>query len=68
MKKLVIELSDKQHRDLMRHIENGRRLDLEHETFSGFSINVVSPFPGVTDLEVENYGHHDLGSVQWHID
>ena len=68
MKKIIIELSDEQHAEMMEHIQNGAKLNFENETFSGYSINLNCLDFGLSSLEVNMYGDLDLGDVNWKIE
>jgi hypothetical protein len=68
MKRLIIELTDEQHSEMMEHIQNGAKLNFENETFSGYSTNLNCLDFGFSSLEVKMYGDIDLGDVNWKIE
>lgn len=68
MKKLIIELTDAQHSEMMEHIQKGAKLNFENETFSGYSIILNCLDFGFSSLEVKMYGDLDLGDVNWKIE
>lgn len=64
MKKIVIELTDKQYAELDKYIENGHKFNLDNETFSGYSINLNTC--ELSDwLEIDFNGKLNLGEVNW---
>jgi len=44
--KIVIELTDEQHAEMMEHIQKGAKLNFDNETLSGYSINLNCIFQG----------------------
>lgn len=68
MKQLIIELTDKQHSQMMEHLQKGTTLNIEEETFSGFDIRLCCVDGNVSSwLEVEMNGKIDLGEVNWEL-
>jgi hypothetical protein len=68
MKKITIELSDEQHAKLKEHLATNQELNTNHETFSGFSINLKCVEFGFSWLEVTMNNTLDLGDVNWKIE
>lgn len=67
VKRIVIELSEEQYESYLSHVKRGGRLNLQEETFSGYSLKLCTA--QVDDwLEVEMYGKLDLGQVNWWIE
>lgn len=64
MKKLTITLTDAQYTAYLEHLQRGQSLNLEEETFSGFSLTLNESELGAW-LEMEMYGKLDLGEVTW---
>ena len=68
MKKLIIELTDKQHSQMMEHLQRGTKLNIDAETFSGFEIRLCCVEGNLSSwVEVEMNGKIDLGEVNWVI-
>lgn len=67
MKKIIIELTDKQHAEMMKYIEKGHALNLNNETFSGYGINLNTCELGDW-LEIDFYGVLNIGDVNWKIE
>lgn len=67
MKRIVIELSDKQHSLMIEHIEKGHKFNLDNETFSGFGINLNTCELGDW-LEIDFNGVINVGDVNWKIE
>jgi hypothetical protein len=69
MKKIIIELTDNQYQKMMEHLSKGTSLNVENETFSGYSFNLNCVEGGISSwLEVEMNGILDLGEVDWKIE
>lgn len=69
MKKIIIEISDDQHSKMMEHLQNQTKVNIENETFSGYSFNLKCVEGGIsTWLEVKMNGTLDLGEVDWKIE
>lgn len=67
MKRIVIELSDKQHTQMMEHIVKGHKFNRDNETFSGFQINLKTCELGDW-LEIDFHEVLDVGDVEWKIE
>lgn len=68
MKKLIIELTDKQHSQMMEHLQRGTKLNIDAETSSGFEIRLCCVEGNLSSwVEVEMNGKIDLGEVNWVI-
>lgn len=68
MKKIIIELSDKQHKQMMEHLQKNTEMNIEAETFSGYSISLCCVDGMFSSwVEVEMNGKIDLGEVNWKI-
>lgn len=68
MKKIVIEISDDQHQKMMDYLQKGTKLNIDHETFSGYGLHLNCVDGGFSSwLEVEMNGKLDLGDVDWEI-
>lgn len=68
MKQLIIELTDKQHLQMMEHLQRGTILNIEEETSSGFEIRLCCVEGNLSSwVEVEMNGKIDLGEVNWRI-
>ena len=68
MKQLIIELTDKQHLQMMEHLQRGTKLNIEEETSSGFEIRLCCVEGNLSSwVEVEMNGKIDLGEVNWRI-
>lgn len=68
MRKIIIELTEEQHAEMMEHIQKGAKLNLENETLSGYSILLNCIFPGLSCLELKMNGDLYLGDVDWKIE
>jgi hypothetical protein len=67
MKKIIIEISDKQHQQLKDFLEKCFNTSLTEETMDDYSLKLTTSFLGST-LDVEMYGKLELGDVKWRID
>lgn len=68
MKKIIVELSEEQHIKMMEHLQKGNKLNIDNDTFSGYSLNIKCAMPGIYWLEVEMNGIVDLGDINCKID
>ena len=69
MKRIIIEISDEQHQKMMDYLGRNTALNIEHETFSGYGLNLNCVDGGFSSwLEVEMNGKLDLGEVDWNIE
>ena len=68
MKKISIELTDEQHAKMMEHLQKGQKMNIDSETFSGFSINLNCVEFGFSWFEIEMNGLLNLGDVNWKIE
>jgi hypothetical protein len=68
MKKLIIELTEEQHTEMMEHIQKEAQLNLDNETLSGYSIHLNCIFPGLSCLELKMNSDLYLGDVDWKIE
>jgi len=67
MKRIIIELSDKQHLQMIEHLQKGQKMNVDEEMSSGFGINLSCT--EVEDwLEIDMYGVINLGAVNWKIE
>lgn len=68
MKKLVIEMSDEQHQQLLDEIARCQRINFEEETFSGmqFTLN-VSEDQIFSSLNFKMNKTIELGDVTWRL-
>ena len=67
MKKIIIEISDKQHQQLKDYLENCFNSSIAEETMDDYSLKLTTSFLGST-LDVEMYGKLELGDVNWRIE
>ena len=69
MKKIVIEISDAQHKEMKAFLEKCFSSSLEEECMGmdDYTIKVQTSILGST-LEVEMYGKMELGDVKWKIE
>lgn len=67
MKKIIIEISDKQHQQLKDFLEKCFNTSLIEETMDDYSLKLTTSFLGST-LDVEMYGKLELGDVNWRIE
>ncbi len=67
MKKIIIELTEKQHAEMIEYIAKGNTLNLDNETFSGYGINLNTCELGDW-LEIDFNGVLNLGDVTWKIE
>lgn len=65
MKKLEIELTDKQYEKLLNEIKNGTEINIEEETFSGYSIALNVIEGGISWIDFEMLRKIDIGEVSW---
>lgn len=68
MKKITIEISEKQHTIMMEHLKMNTALNFENETFSGHSIHLYCTEVGFSWLEVEMNSKVDLGEVKYRVE
>ena len=67
MKKIIIEMTDKQYEMMQAHQKRGAELNGESDSFSGCGINLCCT--AVEDwLKIEMYDVLDLGAVIWRIE
>lgn len=68
MKKIIIELSDEQHAQMMEHLRKNTEMNIEAETFSGYSISLCCVDGMISSwVEVEMNTKIDLGEVNWEV-
>ena len=68
MKQLIIELTEKQHTEMMNHLQRGTTLNINSESFSGFEIRLCCMDGNISSwVEVEMLGMIDIGEVDWAI-
>ena len=67
MKKLEINLTDEQFVKLNEEIKGGTLLNIQEETFSGFSIKLSCIEGDISWLEFEMNKKIDIGEVSWNI-
>lgn len=67
MKRIIIELTEEQHKKMLEFIEKGHKLNLENETFSGYGINSNVCEYGDW-LEVDFNEVLNVGDVNWKIE
>jgi hypothetical protein len=69
MKKITIELTEKQHAQMMNHLQRETAVNMDNETFSGYGFNLKCVEGGISSwLEVEMNGMLNLGEVNWKIE
>jgi hypothetical protein len=69
MKKITIELTEKQHTQMMNHLQRETSVNMDNETFSGYGFNLKCVEGGIASwLEVEMNGTINLGEVNWKIE
>lgn len=69
MKKITIELTEKQHAQMMNHLQRATAVNMDNETFSGYGFNLKCVEGGISSwLEVEMNGMLNLGEVNWKIE
>jgi hypothetical protein len=69
MKKITIELTEKQHAQMMNHLQREAAINIDNETFSGYGFNLKCVEGGISSwLEVEMNGVLNLGEVNWKIE
>ena len=66
MKKITIELTEEQYKELQALITQANQTDLQNETFSGFGIH-LNYCQIDSWLEFHYNGKKDLGVVDWKI-
>lgn len=67
-KQLIIELTDKQHTQMMEHLQRGTTLNINSESFSGFEIRLCCLDGNISSwLEIEMLGMLNVGEVDWEI-
>jgi hypothetical protein len=67
MRKIEIELSEEQYQQIKNEISKGNTLNLQEETFSGYSLTLSSVEGGFAWLEFNMYDNIDIGDVNWSI-
>lgn len=67
MKQICIQLTDERHAKLIVKSQDGSKNNLEHGTFSGFSIILEEAFPADTSFLVNWNGEMDLGDMTCEI-
>jgi hypothetical protein len=67
MKKLEISLTDEQYEKLSNSIRHGAEINLQEETFSGFTISLCVTEANISWLELEMGNVIKLGEVDWDI-
>lgn len=65
MKKIEITLTNEQYDLIQKEIKTGAKLNLNHETFSGFQMIITDFIPGISNLEIQVYNKVDIGEVNW---
>jgi hypothetical protein len=69
MKKITIELTEKQHAQMMNHLQRETAVNMDNETFSGYGFNLKCVEGGISSwLEVDMNGMLNLGEVNWKIE
>jgi hypothetical protein len=69
MKKITIELTEEQYANMTNHLQKGTALNIDNETFSGYSLHLKCLDGGIVSwLEVEMNGNLNLGDVNWNIE
>jgi hypothetical protein len=69
MKKITIELTEKQHEQMMNHLQRETAVNMDNETFSGYGFNLKCVEGGISSwLEVDMNGMLNLGEVNWKIE
>lgn len=69
MRKIIIEITDEQHKAFINEAQRGLKINHEEETHSDFkiSLSVVSEL-GLAFLEVGMLNKKSLGEVEWRIE
>jgi hypothetical protein len=67
MKRIIIELSEEQHKKMKAHQNRGAEINGKLESFSGCSIKLCCCEVGDC-LEIEMNGVLNLGDVNWKIE
>lgn len=69
MKKIIIELSDVQHQQMMNYLKKETENNVNNDTFSGYGFHLKCVDGGISSwLEVEMNGIVDLGEVNWKME
>lgn len=65
MRKIEICISEEQYQKIKNEIEKSSKLNIEHETFSGFQMIITDLIAGISNLEIQMYNKVDIGDVSW---
>ncbi|WP_313115402.1 hypothetical protein [Aequorivita sediminis] len=65
MPKIEIEITQEQKNKLLNEIKKGTELNLNEETFSGYSITLNVIEGGISWLNFKMYNETELGDVSW---
>lgn len=67
MKKIIIEISDKQHEEMKEYLEKCLSASITEETMTDYTIKLnISNFGN--ELAIEMYGIKELGDVNWKVE